>query len=183
MTAPDTDFDPDDNFEHAFGRPAQIDEEDALETLVWQFMLLVNPGDEDAAMQQFAAWQETSGAAESDDELAAGLLDATDWKSGFRVDESDPAAAIDVLGELAARWDLRIDWGVEDPGDDEFLADAEVPSLIGTAFDRLREHHYTLWTWEPETGVHAGWFTHSRDDDAMRMLVPALGLPLRPGAA
>lgn len=50
------DYDPDDNFEHAFGDNADIDEEAANEALVWQLLLLINPGDEDAALQQFAAW-------------------------------------------------------------------------------------------------------------------------------
>ena len=52
------DFDPDDNFGQAFHADADIDEEAAADALVWQLLLLINPGDEDAALQQFATWQE-----------------------------------------------------------------------------------------------------------------------------
>jgi hypothetical protein len=186
MSPPDTEFDPDDNFAHAFGTPLHTDEDDALETLVWQLLLLVNPGDEDAAMQQFAAWQERfaeSGDAGDTGDAVEALCEVIDWRSGFRVDESDAAGLVEVIDELAARWNLRIDWGVEDASDTEFLDEAEVPALIGVAFDRLRERHYTLWTWDTDAGGHAGFITHSRDDDAMRVIAPALGIPLRPGAA
>lgn len=182
MSLPDTDFDPDDNFAQAFGTPLDADEDDALETLVWQLLLIINPGDEDAAMQQFATWQERSSVPGDAVAVVENLCDVIDWRAGFRVDESDPAALVDAIDELAARWNLRIDWGVDD-ADEDALGEAEVPALIGVAFDRLREHHYTLWTWETDAGQHAGWITHSRDDDAMRVIAPALGIPLRPGAA
>ena len=51
------DYDPDDNFGQAFHAQAGIDDEDALEAVAWQFLLLVNPDDEDAALQQFAAFR------------------------------------------------------------------------------------------------------------------------------
>ena len=44
------DYDPDDNFGQAFDPDADIDEEAASEALVWQLLLLINPGDEDAAL-------------------------------------------------------------------------------------------------------------------------------------
>jgi len=44
----------------------------------------------------------------------------------FHVDDADPATCIDAITELAARWNLRIDWGVEDVSDDDFLANADV---------------------------------------------------------
>src|SRR3546814_5515820 len=57
MTLPDEDFDPDDNYA---GGPegAEIDDEASTEALVWQLLLAINPGDEDAALQQFGAFQE-----------------------------------------------------------------------------------------------------------------------------
>lgn len=183
MSLPDSEFDPDDNFAHAFGTPLDADADDALETLVWQLLLLVNPGDEDTAMQQFAAWQERFADLGDAGDAVDAVTAVIDWRSGFRIDDADPAGLVEVLDELAARWNLRIDWGVEDAGDADFLAGTDVPALIGIAFDRLREHHYTLWTWETDAGQHAGWITVSRDDDAMRVIAPALGIPLRPGAA
>ena len=50
-----SEYDPDDNFARSFGPDAAIDEDAAVEALAWQLLLLINPGDEDAAMQQFAA--------------------------------------------------------------------------------------------------------------------------------
>jgi hypothetical protein len=177
-----SEYDPDDNFGHAFNAGADIDEDAATEALVWQLLLLINPDDEDAALQQFAAFQEAFAEAGEEADPAWLLRDAIDWKSGFFVDESDPRALIESLDELALRWNLRIDWGVEDPTDDGFLEHAEVPALINLAYDRLREHHYTLWTWETGSDVHAGWIGHRRDDEAMRAVAGALGIHVRTGA-
>jgi hypothetical protein len=174
-----SEYDPDDNFARAFGAESVLDEDAALEAVAWQLLLLINPGDEDAAMQQFATCRDALD--EGTDPVEA-LRDAIDWKSGFFIAGDDPAGLIDVLNELASRYDLRIDWGVEDPTDEDFLDDAEVPALIGTAFDRLREHHYTLWTWETGGEDHAGWITRQQDDEALPLVAGALGFHVRPGA-
>lgn len=175
------DFDPDDNFANSFRTDHDIDDEAALEQVVWQLLLLINPGDEDAARQQFDAWQElmTAGAGDPVERLG----DAIDWKSGFRVDEGDTSALVESLDELAARWNLRIDWGVEDPGDGEFLRDADAEHLLQTAYDRLREHHYTLWLHDAGSDRHAGWITRSDDNEAMRLIASAMGIDLRPGGS
>jgi len=85
MNLPDShDYDPDDNFAQSFHAGEKVDEEAALEALVWQWLLLVNPGDEDSAAQQLASWQELH--ADGDKAgLADALLEVTDWKAGFRV--------------------------------------------------------------------------------------------------
>lgn len=178
-----SDFDPDDNFAHAFDDAADLDDEAALEAVVWQLLLLINPGDEDAAAQQFAAWQDATGGTDDIDLALDALRGAIDWKSGFHVDEGDTRGLVESLDELAARFDLRIDWGVDDPTDDAFLDATDVSALLDTAFDRLREHHYTLWVREPGPDLHAGWITHSRDDEALRAVASALGLAVRPAAA
>ena len=173
-----SEYDPDDNFARAFHDEADLDEDAALEAVAWQFLLLVNPGDEDAALEQFAACRE---ALANGTEPVQALREAIDWRAGFHVDESDPAGLIEVLDELASRLGLRIDWG-EDTDDDDFLAQAEVPALINVAFDRLREHHYTLWTWETGEPAQAGFITRQRDDEALRMVAGALGFHVRTGA-
>lgn len=180
----DHDFDPDDNFAiHGDADAPELDEEAAQEALVWQWLLRVNPGDEDAALQQFRVFQEAWVEAGADESDVADLLhDASDWRSGFEIAETDAAGMVQALDELAARWSLRIDWGVEDPTDEAFLAAAEVPGLLDTAFDRLREYGYTVWVRETDGG-YAGWITLSRDDEGMRMLSAALGLDLRPAGA
>ena len=112
----------------------------------------------------------------------ATLRDAIDWQAGFHVDADDAAAAIDAIGQLAARFDVRIDWGVDDPSDEDFVADIDVPGVIGIAFDRLREHHYTLWTWDAGHDHHAGWITRQDDDEAVQLVAAALGFHVRPGS-
>lgn len=176
-----SEFDPDDNFAHAFSAESELDDEAALEAIVWQLLLLINPDDEDAAQAQFAQWRETEPV---DIDAAMDRLDEViEWKAGFRIAEGDMRGLVENLDELAARWRLRIEWGAEDPTDEEFLAATDVPALIGTAFDRLREHHYTLWVRDAGADLYAGWITQSRDDDAMRAIGEALGLHLRPGGA
>ena len=61
MTLPDHEFDPDDNFRHAFDDEDDMDLDDT-EALVWNLLVLINPGDEETAlrrdddgMQQLAA--------------------------------------------------------------------------------------------------------------------------------
>ena len=179
MTTPD-EFDPDDNFDQTFGHESDVDEEAAQEAVVWQLLLLINPGDEDAALQQFADYREAAADAGEDADPVWLLRDAIDWKSGFFVAEDDPQALVESVDELAARWNLRIEWGMDD--DEYDLDQVEVPTLINTAYDRLREHHYTLWTWETGSEHHAGWITQQRDDEALRLVAGALGFHVRTGA-
>lgn len=98
------------------------------------------------------------------DRLALGLF--VDWK--------DTDAFIAAIDELSARWNLRIDWG-GDLDDEEFSSDLSVPDLMAVAFDRLREHGYSLWNWNTGGDAYAGWIALSRDDDAMLTLTSLLG--------
>ena len=177
MNLPDPhDYDPDDNFAQSFHAGEEVDEEAALEALVWQWLLLVNPGDEDAAAQQLTSWQELH--ANGDEAgLADALLDITDWKAGFRVE--DTTGLVEVINELAARGNLHIDWGVEDPTDAGFLDAADLEDLAALAFDRLREDGYTLWLTGAGFDGLAGWIALRRDDEAMRILAAALEIDLR----
>ncbi len=188
MTTSDLEFDPDDNFANAIPAGHDAGDDDTPEALIWELLLLINPGDEETALQQFAAYQDALAEADPDDaEPVWRLKDVIDWRSGFHVDAADAATFIDSVTELAARWNLCIDWGVEDATDDDFLAGTDVPALMAVAYDRLREYGYTLWTWNTSTGAtvgdaHAGWITLSRDDEAMRALAPELGIELRVGS-
>lgn len=177
-----SDFDPDDNFAHSFRAEQELDDEAALEQVIWQLLLLINPGDEDAAREQFEAWQQAMGTQDAADPVEI-LADVTDWRSGFRVGVDDTRALVESLDELASRWNLRIDWDVEDPTDEQFLSGTDGESLIATAYDRLREHHYTLWLRDAGHDVHSGWITRSDDNEAMRLIASALGIDVRPGAA
>ncbi len=171
------DYDPDDNFGHAFHVQADVGEDDALEMVAWQFLLLVNPGDEDAALQQFAAFRLALEDAGDDADPVPLLRDAIDWKAGFHVGEDDAQGLMEALDELSGRWRLRIDWGVDD--------DAGEPpgtsALLQAASVQLRERHYSLWTAETGEATLAGWITHERDEEAMQLVASALGLSARPG--
>lgn len=188
MNSPEDEFDPDDNFAGSFQSAMDVDDEDSTEALVWQLLLLINPGDEDTALQQFDAYRDALVESGDDDDSAVvwRLKDIIDWRSGFYVEASDRASLVDSLTELADRFNLRIDWRVEDPTDAEFLAGTDVPALMATAYDRLREYDYTLWTWNaveaPDgSDVHAGWIAASRDDEAMQAVAAALQIELHRG--
>lgn len=180
MPTSDPGFDPDDNFADLDHGPV-IDEDADNETLVWQLLLLINPDDEETALQQFDAWREaTADAGEDEFEPAWVLKDIIDWKSGFQLHDRDAGAFIESIMELVARWNLDLDWGVEDPTDDEFLDEADVGELLQVAYDALRAYGYTLWLWETGTDTIAGWITLNRDNEGMRAIAPALGIEVRP---
>ena len=184
MSLPETEFDPDDNF--AFlgdGRADAEDDPDAdLEAIAWQWLLLINPGDEEAARQQFIAWQDALPPDPDADVMRDALAVVTDWQSSFRIEEDDRVALIEVLVELAARFRVEIDWGVEDPTDADALAGVPPSTLLGAAYDQLRVAGYTLWTWETDDDTFAGAIALRDDDDGVRTIGHALGLDLRPGA-
>ena len=163
--------------------PEDDPDADALtpEALVWQLLLLINPGDEETALRQFAHYREASVDAGEDDEPVWVLKDSIDWTSGFYVDWKDNQSFIDSVTELIRRWNLASDWG-GDPPEEEFLDNTDIPALMSTAYDRLREYGYTLWTWDTGSDSHGGWITNSRDDEAMRLVATALNIELRPGS-
>lgn len=178
-TTPDN-FDPDDNFAQSFSPEGEdLDEDAALEAVVWQLLLLINPGDEDAAQLQYAAVRESL--AEGGDVIEI-IRDTIDWKSGFHIADDDPAGVIEALDELAARFGIRIDWDIDDTSDEDALADTDAPALLQRAGEQLREHHYTLWTWETGADTHAGWITLQADDEALPVVAGALGFHVRPAA-
>ena len=159
-------------------------DEDDHPARVWNLLWLINPGDEDTALQQFDAWREARAGAEDeagDEQWLWDLKDAIDWRSGFYVDWKDVDSFVAVLDELAARWNLRIDWG-GDLDDEDFADDIDVPALMSTAHDRLREHGYTVWNWNTGGDGYAGWIALSRDDEAMLALCSLLGVEVRPGS-
>lgn len=162
--------------------PEEDPDADALtpEALAWQLLLLVNPGDEETALRQFAHYREAAEAGDGEETVWL-LKDSIDWTSGFYVDWKDNESFIDSVTELVRRWNLDIDWG-GDPTEEEFLDSTDIPALMSTAYDRLREHGYTLWTWDTGSDSYGGWITHSRDDEAMRLVATALNIELRPGS-
>ena len=179
MPLPDPhNFDPDDNFAHSFHpQPEDLDEDAALESVVWQFLLLINPGDEDAAAAQFAEVRE---ALVADAEPLEAIRAAIDWKSGFFTAESDLEGLVESVDELSARVGVRIDWEIDDEADEPF-ADEDATSLLQRAAVQLREHGYTLWSLETGTEMVAGWIAQRADDEAVPTVAGALGFHARAG--
>ena len=171
-------YDPDDNFDHSFHAQVGLDDEAALESVVWQFLLLANPDDEDAAQEQFAAFRQLLEDHGDDADPAALLREAIDWKAGFCVQEDDAQALMEVVGELVSRWQLRIDWELDEDNEAEMPDPAD---LLQSAYTQLRARHYSLWT--VETGEHqlAGWIIRERDEEAMQLIAGALGMHARVG--
>lgn len=186
MSARDDEFDPDDNF--AFG-PADDEQDDGdadhegdLEALAWQWLLRINPGDEDAATQQFQSFRESLRGNDDSDAVLAALETATGWRASFRIAEDERTTLIDAIDTLAERFRVEIDWGVEDPTDAAALEHASTSALIETAYDQLRVAGYTLWTWDTGDDTVAGVLAPRDDDEGMRVIGNALGLDLRPGS-
>lgn len=168
----------DDDLEHDFDDAG----DDSVEARVWQLLLLINPGDEETALQQFTAYRELLESGEDDGAEPVELVGRViDWQSGFQVQADDLRTLVQAIDELCARWNLTIDWGGE-PDDEEFFDELDAPALLATAYDRLAEFGYTLWLWETDRDSYAGWITLSRDSEPLRELATVLGINLRLGS-
>lgn len=154
------------------------DQDEAPEALAWNLLLLINPGDQDTALRQFDLLRERL-AAQAQAPLPWLLRDIVDWTAGFFVAPDETVALMECIDELAARYGLTIDWG-GDRDDDGFMDAHDVPSLLSLAYDRLREHGYTLWCWNADSDGYGGWMALRRDDDGMRALAQVLEFELRP---
>lgn len=176
MNQSDDDFDPD-------AEPDLNDaEDDSVEAMVWQLLLLINPGDGETALQQFDDYREAATHAEADQIEPVELIGRViDWRSGFYVDAQDTRSLVQAIDELSARWNLSVDWGGE-PDDDDFFDDHDVASLLAIAYDRLAESGYTVWAWETGGDSYAGWMTLTRDAEPLRELATVLGINLRLGS-
>ncbi len=167
-------------YDDDFEQDADAPEEDPVQAQVWKLLLLINPGDEETALQQFAAYREATGDDEPENP-ALQVIAAIDWRSGFLVAPDDPRALIEVIDELSARWNLAVDWG-GDVGEDGFPDACDVPTLLGIAHDGLAPYGYRLWAWETDDGSYAGWITATDQTESMRELAAFLQLELRYGS-
>jgi len=169
----------DDDFEtsHQFD-----DDDDSLDARVWQLLLLINPGDDDSAFQQFTAYRDAVGDTHDDDiDVAQVVGQVADWRSTFQVDAADTRALVQAIDELTSRWNIAIDWE-GDPDEDDFHAEVDAATLFATAYDSLAPHGYTLWSRDTDDDSVAGWMTLSRDTETMRELATELGIHVRLGS-
>lgn len=186
MSAPSTDDPRMNRSDDDYDGDAEYDpgdpDDDSVEALVWRLLQLLNPGDEETALQQFSEYRDAVAALGEDEfEPVEVVGRVIDWRSGFLVGEHDLRALVQAIDELAARWNLTVDWG-GDPAEDEFFEDCDAAALFATAYDRLAEYGYTLWAWETDRDSYAGWMTLTRDGEPLRELATALGINLRLGS-
>lgn len=172
MNPSDNDFDDDgfDESDHADG---------SVEARIWQLLLLINPGDEETALEQFAQYRDAIGTADEDEVAAVEVVrNVIDWRSGFQVDAQDTHALVQAVEELASRWNIDIDWGA-DTDDEDFHAEVDAAELFAIAYDRLAEHGYTLWAYETDDDRWAGWVTLTRDAEPLREIAAVLAINIR----
>lgn len=153
---------------------------------LWRLIELIDF--DDAAMVEKHQMLFDEALANSDDadavegqELLWILKDVIDWEAGFYVDWKDTTSFISCMDELCARVDIELDWGVEDPQDEEFLEKASVPDLMELAHEQLRLAGITLWNWNTDGDAYAGWIARGEDDEEMTTLAETLGLEIRTG--
>jgi len=173
MNSSDDDFDTDHPFD---------DDDTSLDAQVWQLLLLINPGDDDAALQQFAGYRDAVGDMHEDEiDVAQVVGQMAASRLTFHVYAEDTHALGQAIDELAARWNLAIDWN-GDPNDDDFHAHVDAEELLALAYDNLAPHGYTLWLRDTDDEGFAGWMTLSRDVEPMRELARELGIHLHLGS-
>ena len=170
-------------FDHDFDHDEdEFDGDDSIDARVWQLLQLINPGDEELALQEFDDYRERAADMDADDLIPVDLIgEVIDWRSGFMLDAQDLHGLVQAIDELSARWNVTIDWN-GDPDDDEFFDDMDAGTLFSIAWDRLAESGYALWSWETGDGRLAGWMTLARDGEPLRELATALDINLRPGS-
>lgn len=174
MSHDDDDFDVEREFDDL--------DEDSVEASVWQLLLLINPGDEETALQQFTDYRERIAEDETGEIEPLDLIGRViDWRSGFIVEQHDVRSLVQAINELSSRWNLSVDWN-GDPDEDEFYEDMDAASLFSTAYDSLAGFGYTLWSWETEGHRYAGWMTLTGDVEPMRELATVLDINLRLGS-
>ncbi|WP_430387297.1 DUF6630 family protein [Dyella sp. 20L07] len=172
----------DDDFDTEYGSHYEEREDDSVEACVWQFLLMINPGDEEMALQQFTAFRDAIGNADVGDiEPLAVIDEVIDWRSGFQVSADDTHTLVQAINELTSRWNLSVDWE-GDPDEDEFHEHVDVVSLFATAYDSLAPFGYTLWARETDDDGYAGFITLTRDVEPLRELAAVLGIHPRLGS-
>lgn len=161
-----------------------FDEAD-FEARIWNLLVLINPGDEELALQQFNRWRELLAEQgeplEAESDWLPPLLAAINWQSGLEVEREDLESLMSAVNELSARFNLQVDWG-GDLDDEDFARELDGVQLMSTAFDRLREHNYTLWSVDAGSDGFTGWMALTRDDDAMLALCSLLNVEVRLGS-
>lgn len=161
-----------------------------LEAASSRFFELINFNDTQAAQRQFAEFctevvRKADVYGEQPEDLDAIWIinDIIAGRSGFFVDWKDTESFIDSLQSICEQRDIEIEinWGMEDPDDEDFFDTVSVPELMEVAYRQLIREEITLWNWDTGSDTYGGWLTRTEDDEEMLTLADMLGVEIRRG--
>ncbi|MBV1775977.1 hypothetical protein KSF73_09635 [Burkholderiaceae bacterium DAT-1] len=142
---------------------------------------LINPGFPDRADEQYQAFLDEL-AAHDDDEFASTVdlmnvvKDIIDGESACQLNWRAGPEFVEGMLRVLEGMGEEIDWGVDDPLDDDWLKAMTVPELVLRAADGLQDAGYTLWCWQIDQEHFLAWLTQSVSESEMASLVDSLGL-------
>lgn len=145
---------------------------------------LINPSNIDRADDQHAAFLELL-EQKAEDEISSSVelmwlvKEATEGESSFCVSWRGAPEFIGALTAILPDEDTEIDWGTDDPNDEDFLQSTTVPELLRQAYASLLDLGYTLWCWDTEGDTYVGWLTQSIDEGELMDVAERLGINVR----
>lgn len=156
------------------------------EAAILHLITLISP-DEETAEEIAASFQEADpevADVDAENEGAALmwlLREAGDWKIVFYVDWKDTESFVQSIAALCELRGIDLDWGCDDPLEEDFLAQQTVPDLIALAQQGLVPLGLCLWSWDTEGDCYSGFITERANEDAMRAISRTLGVEFRTG--
>lgn len=161
-----------------------------LEAASSRFFELINFNDIQTAQRQFAEFctevvRKADVYGEQPEDLDAIWIinDVITGRSGFFVDWKDTESFIDSLQCICEQRDIdiEINWGMEDPDDEDFFDTVSVPELMEIAYRQLTIEGITLWNWATGSDTYGGWLARMEDDEEMLTLADMLGVEIHRG--